>query len=252
MMSIRLRFTLLYSAILALTLVIFGATLYSIQASKTLGDLKSDIIHSSEKLGSTVLRMAVVLDMTNPLPERTAPPMAFETFPGEDEFDGVQEREIARVLDSDGYLVASPFGRVDDALPLSTEGLAELKDSSAVWEIASVRGQRMLIYNRPVLVNDEFKYILQVARPLTERDRSLQVLGSTLALVSLAVVLIAFGIGWVFSGVILRPIQRITQTARSIGEERDFTQRVDYKGPQDEVGQLATTFNTMLERLQDA
>jgi signal transduction histidine kinase len=73
-----------------------------------------------------------------------------------------------------------------------------------------------------------------------------------LSAASIVILLAAFGIGWVFSGVVLNPIQRITQTARAIGEERDFTRRVDYTGPQDEVGQLATMFNSMLGRLQDA
>jgi signal transduction histidine kinase len=50
----------------------------------------------------------------------------------------------------------------------------------------------------------------------------------------------------------LRPIDRITQTAQTIGDERDFTRRVDYTGPQDEVGRLANTFNQMLSGLQDA
>jgi signal transduction histidine kinase len=50
----------------------------------------------------------------------------------------------------------------------------------------------------------------------------------------------------------LRPIDRITQTAQTIGDERDFTRRVDYTGPQDEVGRLANTFNQMLAGLQDA
>ena len=54
------------------------------------------------------------------------------------------------------------------------------------------------------------------------------------------------------SGITLKPIHRITQTAQTIGDERDFTRRVDYTGPSDEVGQLANTFNSMLSRLQDA
>jgi signal transduction histidine kinase len=54
------------------------------------------------------------------------------------------------------------------------------------------------------------------------------------------------------SGITLRPIHRITQTAQAIGDERDFSRRVAYKGPQDEVGQLANTFNLMLARLQEA
>jgi signal transduction histidine kinase len=66
------------------------------------------------------------------------------------------------------------------------------------------------------------------------------------------VVALAFVIGWVLSGAALRPIQRITDTARVIGAQRDFDRRVDYRGPPDEVGQLATTFNGMLNELQGA
>ena len=109
-----------------------------------------------------------------------------------------------------------------------------------------------MIYSHPILSSRQVTYIIQVARPLTERNRSLQSLAVTMLAASLLTILIAFGIGWVFSKIILTPIQRITQTARAIGDERDFTHRVVYNGPQDEVGQLAMTFNSMLARLEDA
>jgi hypothetical protein len=47
MMSIRLRFTLLYNAILALTLAVFGVALYSIQAQTTLEGLKKDLYRTA-------------------------------------------------------------------------------------------------------------------------------------------------------------------------------------------------------------
>ena len=49
-MSIRFRLTLLYSAILALTLLVFGVGLYSIQAQDTHNSLKRDLVLSSEIL----------------------------------------------------------------------------------------------------------------------------------------------------------------------------------------------------------
>ena len=110
----------------------------------------------------------------------------------------------------------------------------------------------MLIYSRPIETDGQITHILQMARPLTERNRSLQSLATILVAIDVVILLAAFGIGWVFSGLSLRPIQHITQTARTIGEERDFTRRVAHQGPQDEVGQLATTFNSMLARLQEA
>jgi signal transduction histidine kinase len=110
----------------------------------------------------------------------------------------------------------------------------------------------MLIYSRPIVQNGETIAIVQVARSLVERDRTLRSLAMTLGGAGGLTILIAFGVGWVLSGVSLRPIDRITQTAQTIGGERDFTRRVDYTGPQDEVGRLASTFNQMLVRLKDA
>jgi signal transduction histidine kinase len=45
---------------------------------------------------------------------------------------------------------------------------------------------------------------------------------------------------------------RLTRDAHEIGEAQDFSRRVAYVGPGDEVGRLASTFNEMLGRLQAA
>jgi two-component system, OmpR family, sensor kinase len=256
-MSIRLRFTLLYNAILALTLAVFGISLYSIQAQTTYDALKKDLIHSSEMVGASVIRTITDPNASTSQPPvssvpRQPPPQPFTNFSGDPAFQKLPEREIVRVLDAAGNLIASPFGRSEDALPLSAAGLQALNQQQDWWETDTVQDQSMLIYSRPVLPNGQIVYILQIARPLTERDRSLNALGTTLIIASLVTLLIAFGIGWVLSEITLQPIKRMTQTARAIGEERDFTRRVSYTGPQDEVGQLATTFNAMLARLQDA
>ena len=258
-MSIRLRFTLIYSAILAVTLAVFGFTLYSIQSQSTLDDIKNELRKSSETLGESVLRSATTGETapSQPPPDPPAnsqpkPPMSFQTFSSDQGMQDIPEREIVRILDSDGNLVASPYGRSDDELPLSDEGLETLKQKNEWWQTADVKGREMLIFSRPILAENKVLYILQVARPLSERNTSLETLGSTLLLASSIVVVIAFGIGWLFSGFVMRPIKHITQTAQTIGEESDFNRRVDYKGPQDEVGQLASTFNSMLARLQDS
>jgi signal transduction histidine kinase len=47
----------------------------------------------------------------------------------------------------------------------------------------------------------------------------------------------------------LSPVERITNTARSIEENSDLNQRVHYNGPPDEIGRLAMTFNHMIEHL---
>jgi len=63
---------------------------------------------------------------------------------------------------------------IGDALPLSEEGLQALQAQQDWWETDTISDEKMLIYNRPVIVESEVAYIVQVAHPLTERDRTLQ------------------------------------------------------------------------------
>jgi two-component system, OmpR family, sensor kinase len=252
MMSIRLRLTLLYSAILALTLILFGAILYTIQARSTLDTLKSELQRNGDNFAKAVLWMHTHPAPPEPQTEHRPPPVPFEAYSDFPQFQGLREREIVRVLDASGNLIASPSGAVEDALPLSAAGLKELQSQNAWWEIAPGQDGRLLIYNVPVVSGSQIISIVQIARPLAERDNSLAVLSTTLIVASLLTILIAFGIGWVMAGITLRPIHAIIRTAQEIGNESDFSRRVDYKGPHDEIGQLATTFNSMLSRLQDA
>ena len=252
-MSIRFRLTLLYSTILALTLLIFGVALYSIQSRDTLNSLELDLQMSSEKFSDTAFKADNAHPPQDALNHQdSGQPRPFDEFSSDQAFLTLKEREIVRILDAAGNLIASPSGRIEDALPLSEEGLTTLQDQQEWWENANVGGEDMLIYSRPVTQDGETTYIVQVARSLTERNRTLKSLATTLAGVGVITILVAFGAGWALSGYSLKPIDRITQTAKAIGEERDFTRRVSYAGPPDEVGRLASTFNQMLGGLQEA
>ncbi|MGI9603412.1 MAG: sensor histidine kinase [Acidimicrobiales bacterium] len=66
---------------------------------------------------------------------------------------------------------------------------------------------------------------------------------------SLAVLFVAsLGVGWFVSGMVLHPIGRITHVAQDIGAT-DLKRRIRLRGPNDELKQLADTFDDMLERL---
>ena len=71
--------------------------------------------------------------------------------------------------------------------------------------------------------------------------------------VLIASVLIALVLTAVLGGIIVRsalsPVSQITETARRIETSPDLSRRVGYRGPMDEIGQLAATFDHMIERL---
>ena len=72
------------------------------------------------------------------------------------------------------------------------------------------------------------------------------------SVVALAVLFIAsLLIGWYVSGLVVRPIDRITAVARRI-QGTDLSRRISLGGPPDEFRELADTFDDMLDRLDTA
>lgn len=241
-MSIRLRLTLLYSAILALTLIAFSAILYTTQARHTLNIIKNDLVMNANRAIPLLVFGERSWDRVPPSP-RT---------PAGLEMGELRTRDTVRLLNADGTPFDLPLNQESEDLPLSTEGLEQLRSGKPWIEIAHGEEGRVLTYSLPVERDGEIIAIIQVGRSLADRDRSLQALGLNLTLGSLLTTAIAFGVGWLIAGVTLRPIHRITQTAMEIGQTRNFSSRVPHHGPNDELGRLARTFNGMLARLADA
>ncbi|MGH2874071.1 MAG: sensor histidine kinase [Solirubrobacteraceae bacterium] len=75
------------------------------------------------------------------------------------------------------------------------------------------------------------------------RDASLIGLG--------VIVLVAAALGWLVAGRALQPVRSLTEAARRASELR-LGQRLALTGPDDELKQLADTFDVMLERLDAA
>ena len=81
-----------------------------------------------------------------------------------------------------------------------------------------------------------------------QRERTLNELLEW-SLVGLAgLTLVSAGLGWMMAGRVLRPVRDITGAARR-ASERHLGERINLRGPQDELKELADTFDDMLERL---
>lgn len=76
------------------------------------------------------------------------------------------------------------------------------------------------------------------------RELTLQYVAIIVAMAVLSGVL-----GWLVSGRVLRPVSEITATARRVSKE-SLHERIALEGPDDELKQLADTFDSMLGRLE--
>lgn len=85
-----------------------------------------------------------------------------------------------------------------------------------------------------------------------QRDTARELI--TQGAVALALVgAVAIALGWLLAARVLRPLHRVTETARRIADApaagRGLHERIALGGPRDEVRELADTFDVMLERL---
>lgn len=231
-MSLRLRLTLLYSIILALTLIVFSGVLYLTVSRVTVAVVQTALQEQAKRLVSSG---KLHLDNIEYPAHKFVPR---ETY--------VQTRYF------NGTIIDKTSNLGSQALPLSERGLQMCRAGRSWTETVSTVDGRLLVYSAPIGANNQQVGILQVAQSIADYDQSLAALRRVLVIGGVVVTLAAFGIGWVLAGAALRPIDRITQTAQTIGAERDFDRRVPSTGLNDEIGRLATTFNAMLAQLQDA
>jgi heavy metal sensor kinase len=128
--------------------------------------------------------------------------------------------------------------------------------SVANWGEAGVQSfiqeDNWRIYNQAVLdSNGQVIGWMQAAQSLHSVDETVQGLRDQL-LLGIPLLLIFAGFGGYFLAVrALLPIERITKTAQEITAQ-DLSKRLEYHGSMDELGRLAQTFDKMLARLQSA
>ena len=161
---------------------------------------------------------------------------------------GYDPAELAGLLRlPDGHITATqPALRLEEG-PQARDLLA--RGSGVGWTQTS-RGRARLAAHA-VDVGESAPAVFLLARFTDPIDRNrgevvrlfLGVLFGSLSLASIA--------GYFLAGRALRPLRDITRTARLISRE-DLSRRITFRGHQDEVGQLAATFNEMLGRLEAA
>jgi heavy metal sensor kinase len=164
--------------------------------------------------------------------------------------EDLEERGLTIRLVSPGGEILKVLG-ANRSLPVSPKALAAASSHQGVYETLrdpAHGDDRVRLYTTPVLHGGQLVGIVQVAQGLDRVDDTLERLQILLALSTpLAIVIAGLG-GYALVARALSRVDRITQTARRISAE-DLSQRLHLPPTNDEVGRLATTFDTMLTRL---
>jgi heavy metal sensor kinase len=125
-----------------------------------------------------------------------------------------------------------------------------LLGQSSFLTTSTTEGQDVRLYGAPFNVDSRTRIAVIVGRLPQDIQNMLGIFGRVIIYSALAVLLLA-GVGGMFlTNRTLKPVDRITDIARGIGEG-DLSRRIDIQSD-DEMGRLASTLNGMIARLEGA
>jgi len=235
--SIRVRLTLWYGSALALILLLFAVALYLVMSRA----LREQVDASLDEASVVAIRTLGE--------HRFGPFLIFE--------DLSQEFPELALLDK-FFQIFGPAGQVtiqssniqSREIPMSqTAFRASLAGQSTFESVQFNKGVSLRLLSVPIRQGEQLINILRVGTSLRPTDRMLRRLLLGLYIASPVALLVSLLGGWFLAGRALRPVHAITQAARRISAG-DWSQRILTPHSNDEIGQLASTFNDMIRRLE--
>jgi heavy metal sensor kinase len=246
-MTIRLRLTLWYTALLGATLILFSFIFYSALAANLWAQVQVDVARRAGEVARALERQLqgdILIVRVNPTRVQ---------FPDLDLFAnsvGVQ------IIDRTGLIIwrSDNLGKMD--VLNYTKALDTIRaGSNHRFYTASDTNTPLLVYSVPIIfkrsrTDGDIVAAVQVIKPVAEVQNTLSqvtrylIFGTALSL-GLAAIVGAF-----LARRALAPIDAITNTARAITRTKDLSRRLHIADDTSEIGQLGATFNDMLDRIQ--
>lgn len=230
-MSLRVRFTLLYSSLAGGILLIFGTAVYVLVSFLLINQVDDTLTRTTSEIVSNTR-----IDSVGELNVIILPQFSFTS------------NLFVQVWDANGNLHSSSqnIGNFDQ--PLNAEGL---QSSLPVYKDVTIQQAHLRTISVPLLVGERPIGTLQVASS-TDLIHSLRIILFYILLGTTLISMFLTGISsWFIIGQALAPLNVVTETALQISHANDLSRRIPYQGSKkDEIGILINSFNQTLERLE--
>ena len=231
-LKLSVKITLIYAAMLIMVLItISGLTTIGLYMSfyhQAQLAMESSIGHTMEKLNR-------------------GDPLDSSFWAGDPLMQGV----VLRVTDVRGGTMIEN----DPQFPAVEEMMSHVRKHPPFWANQNFMlietHEAMLYYKRITLERGGQIFYLNFFKTITLEKQFLRSLIALLFSVNILGLILALIVGYIVSSKILQPIRDVTNTAKSI-EANNMDERLELGKSQDEVTELADTFNHMLDRLQES
>lgn len=237
--SIRSRLTAWHVAVLGFFLILFSILLY-VFLSKRL----HESIDNSLKVSANVIQKAALLEYSRtPLPGLD---LFFDQFLGYSNIN-----KFYRIYDGSGHVDSRSKGIDASKFPLTQDAYSRATQGKMTYETFKlVPWHRVRVITMPVIRNDNLVNLIQVGTSLKGVEHTLKNLRIFLfTAIPCALILSTLG-GRFMATRALKPVAEITSTAQDIAHGANLSRRIPIPEVQDEIGNLARTFNEMMNRLE--
>jgi signal transduction histidine kinase len=236
--SLRFRLVGWYLVLLLFTLIIFS--IYIFFQFRDLQQAQQDA--TLQAAASNAQGLIDRGPPNNPGSNNIAP--HFRNFPGtQGPIQDLNHGNIqVRLLSRDGTVTDSLGNSVSD-LPVN------IPNGPGFTTISTSDNVQWRIFTQPLGFPGNNVGWLQVAQPVTLLNAEFGGLFTPILLGALMALVLAMLGGLFLANRALTPIDRVTRTAQAIST-RDLSRRINYHGPEDEIGRLAKTLDLMLDRLE--
>lgn len=230
-MSLRYQLSLLYSLLAGFILLIFGIGVYSLVSIMLIDQIDTTLTNTAQELisntrvndqGEVEIIRIPSLDVTS-----TIYLQIWDTK-GQLKVSSVNISRLGKSLDPIGLRVQQP-----------------------IFEDTKLNNASLRVLSVPLVIDDRKMAVLQVGTNRGIVDILQNILVSALAIAMLISVTFAGLAGWLSTGQVLGPLEKVTKAALSITNADDLSRRIPNPGEEkNEIGVLIDAFNQTLDRLE--
>jgi signal transduction histidine kinase len=225
--SLRLRLALFGAAVVAATLVIFGVLLYALLA-RSVTTNQDDALRA--RAGEAVASLKTA---SNLAPQASVAPANLAT----------STEVFLEVFDS-GWNVIYSTAQLNGSPPTPSARLrAAAQRTGATFDTDNGLRYFAVPFNAGYVVTGQSTRVPK---------SNLSGVVGFLIISGVPTLIAALAASWLVAGRALKPLKDVAGAADEIGRSRDFGRRLPKRKSRDEVALLSTSFNRMLEQLQDS
>ncbi|MEE8636855.1 MAG: HAMP domain-containing sensor histidine kinase [Dehalococcoidia bacterium] len=231
--------TLWFALILLSILVLSGAVLHILLERYLSNQVDDQLRVQSARVHGTLNPQEIPDPLDYEVIHSKLPPVDEFTSPG----------IYIQFIDHNGNVVVKSSNLGEQELPTNLSLIEQgFAGNVAVQTVSAGDSVKVRIMVSPMYLREQV-LLLEVAQSLNHIDTTM----SRVRWALLASVLLALALAAISGGAVVRnalsPVSQLVRITRSIEASSDLSRRVGYKGPPDEIGELATTFDHMIEHL---